>query len=49
MKKLVILLTLIFPCQLAVSQIKDSISINSDIQSYTNLNGEIIFIKNQIF
>lgn len=41
MKKLVILLTLIFPCQLAVSQIKDSISINSDIQSYTNLNTNI--------
>ena len=49
MKKLVILLTLIFPCQLAVSQIKDSISINSDIQSYTNLNGEIYTYKKPKF
>lgn len=49
MKKLVILLTLIFTSQFTISQIKDSISINSDYQSYTNSNGEIYTYKKPRF
>ena len=49
MKKLVILLTLIFTHQLAVSQIKDSISNKTALQSYTNLNGEIYTYKKPKF
>ena len=49
MKKLVILLTLIFTSQFAISQIKDSISNKSDFQSYTNSNGEIYTYKKPRF
>ena len=49
MKKLVILLTLIFTYQLAVSQIKDSISSKNDLQSYTNLSGEVYTYKKPKF
>ena len=49
MKKLVILLTLIFISQLLSSQIKDSISNKSDYQSYSNSNGEIFTYKKPRF
>ncbi len=49
MKKLVILLTLIFTSQFIISQIKDTISNKSDFQSYTNSNGEIYTYKKPRF
>ena len=49
MKKLVILLTLIFTSQFTFSQIKDSISNKTDFQSYTNSNGEIYTYKKPKF
>ena len=49
MKKLVILITLIFISQFTISQIKDSISNKSDFQNYTNSNGEIYTYKKPRF
>ncbi len=49
MKKLVILLSLIFTSQLISSQIKDTISNKSEFQSYTNSNGEIYTYKKPHF
>jgi hypothetical protein len=49
MRKLVILLSLLLTTSVVLSQIKDSISNNPKIQSYTNLNGEIYSYKKPRF
>jgi hypothetical protein len=49
MRKLVILLSLLLTTSVVFSQIKDSISNNPKIQSYTNLNGEIYSYKKPRF
>ena len=49
MRKLVILLSLLFTTSVVLSQIKDSISNTSKFQSYTNKNGEIYTYKKPRF
>ncbi len=49
MRKLVILLSLLFTTSVILSQIKDSISNTSNSQSYTNKNGEIYTYKKPRF
>ena len=49
MRKLVIILSLLFTSTVVLSQIKDSVPNNINFQSFTNLNGEIYTYKKPRF